>query len=289
MRAGSLAARRRPTAWDRHLCTRFGVSAVELIAAEQYGYMVALTGTGIEPVLLTDAIDRIRTVPPDGELVRTARGAGDQFRQRITQDSATWDLCGRMPAARWKCLVRRHGCIAKAELVVHLCQLSAWKEGTMFTIDDEATDAVYGTLDETQLQFLMDHLEEESAEDTDFYINQATVDMLEQDGADAALVTSRRGRARRARGHGYPLGPDSALVPVNAVFVTWPGGLVSKERGARRPVRWGLFSSPREGGSGAGGRGFFHRQLPLFTPLWAFSGAADGCIILPWPWRGAGF
>jgi hypothetical protein len=34
----------------------------------------------------------------------------------------------------------------------------------------------------------MDHLEEESAEDTDFYINQATVDMLEQDGADAALV-----------------------------------------------------------------------------------------------------
>ena len=32
--------------------------------------MVALTGTGIEPVLLTDAIDKIRTVPPDGELVR---------------------------------------------------------------------------------------------------------------------------------------------------------------------------------------------------------------------------
>jgi len=58
----------------------------------------------------------------------------------------------------------------------------------MFTIYDEATDAIYGTLDETQLQFLMDHLEEESAEDTDFYINQATVDMLEQDGADAALV-----------------------------------------------------------------------------------------------------
>ena len=58
----------------------------------------------------------------------------------------------------------------------------------MFTIFDEATDTVYGTLTEAQLQFLMDHLEEESAEDTDFYINQATVDMLEQDGADAGLV-----------------------------------------------------------------------------------------------------
>jgi hypothetical protein len=58
----------------------------------------------------------------------------------------------------------------------------------MFTIYDEATDVIYGTLNEAQLQFLMDHLEEESAEDTDFYINQATVDMLEQDGADADLL-----------------------------------------------------------------------------------------------------
>ena len=58
----------------------------------------------------------------------------------------------------------------------------------MFTIYDEATDTAYGTLTEVQLQFLMDHLEEESAEDTDFYINQATVDMLEQDGADAGLL-----------------------------------------------------------------------------------------------------
>lgn len=63
----------------------------------------------------------------------------------------------------------------------------------MFTIYDEATDTAYGTLTEAQLQFLMDHLEEESAEDTDFYINQATVDMLEQEGADAGLVKLLRG------------------------------------------------------------------------------------------------
>jgi 6-phosphofructokinase 1 len=68
-----------PTAWDRQLCTRFGVSAVEAIAEERYGTMVALTPTGIEPVLLTDAIDRIRTVPPDGELVRVCRALGVSF------------------------------------------------------------------------------------------------------------------------------------------------------------------------------------------------------------------
>jgi 6-phosphofructokinase 1 len=68
-----------PTAWDRQLCTRFGVSAVELIAEGRYGCMVALTGTGIEPVLLTDAIDCIRTVPTDGELVRVGRALGVSF------------------------------------------------------------------------------------------------------------------------------------------------------------------------------------------------------------------
>jgi ATP-dependent phosphofructokinase / diphosphate-dependent phosphofructokinase len=68
-----------PTAWDRQLCTRFGVSAVELIAEGCYGQMVALTHTGIEPVLLTDAINKIRTVPPDGDLVRVGRALGISF------------------------------------------------------------------------------------------------------------------------------------------------------------------------------------------------------------------
>jgi ATP-dependent phosphofructokinase / diphosphate-dependent phosphofructokinase len=68
-----------PTAWDRQLCTRFGVYAVELIAEGRYGYMVALTHDGIGSVLLIDAIDRIRTVDPDGELVRMGRALGISF------------------------------------------------------------------------------------------------------------------------------------------------------------------------------------------------------------------
>jgi phosphofructokinase-like protein len=68
-----------PTAWDRQLCTRFGVYSVELIAQARYGVMVSLTHEGIDSVLLTDAIDRIRTVPPDGELVRMGRELGIGF------------------------------------------------------------------------------------------------------------------------------------------------------------------------------------------------------------------
>jgi 6-phosphofructokinase 1 len=71
-----------PTAWDRQLCTRFGVFAVELVADSAYGQMVALTREGIAPVEITDAIDQIRTVPRDGELVRVGRAMGISFGQK---------------------------------------------------------------------------------------------------------------------------------------------------------------------------------------------------------------
>lgn len=71
-----------PTAWDRQLCTRFGVFAVELIAEGLFGHMVAWTPEGIAPVQITDAIDRIRTVPLDGELVRVGRALGTSFGDR---------------------------------------------------------------------------------------------------------------------------------------------------------------------------------------------------------------
>jgi hypothetical protein len=38
----------------------------------------------------------------------------------------------------------------------------------------------------------MDQLEEESSEDRDYYVDDATIDMLEEDGAPAALVSLLR-------------------------------------------------------------------------------------------------
>lgn len=68
-----------PSPWDRQLCTRFGASAVESIAAGRFGTMVALTPTGIDNVRLSDAIARIRRVPVTGELVRVCRALGVSF------------------------------------------------------------------------------------------------------------------------------------------------------------------------------------------------------------------
>ena len=73
-----------PTPVDRQLCTRFGVSAVELAAAGKYGYMVALHPPEIKPVPILEAIGKLRTVPPDGEMVRTARALGISFGNEIT-------------------------------------------------------------------------------------------------------------------------------------------------------------------------------------------------------------
>jgi 6-phosphofructokinase 1 len=68
-----------PTTFDRLLCTRFGARAVQMIADQQYGHMVALQPPDTVAVKLTEAIGRIRTVPVTGDLVQTARALGICF------------------------------------------------------------------------------------------------------------------------------------------------------------------------------------------------------------------
>jgi 6-phosphofructokinase 1 len=68
-----------PTSFDRVLCTRFGARAVQLIAEEQYGHMVALRPPDMAAVKLTDAIGHLRAVPPNGDIVQTARALGISF------------------------------------------------------------------------------------------------------------------------------------------------------------------------------------------------------------------
>jgi 6-phosphofructokinase 1 len=65
-----------PTPFDRLLCTVFGAEAVELIAAGNFGKMVAYQGSKIGAVTLSEAVGRLKTVPPEGSLVRTARALG---------------------------------------------------------------------------------------------------------------------------------------------------------------------------------------------------------------------
>lgn len=65
-----------PTSFDRILGTRFGAAAVDLIARGGLGRMVALRGESIVDIPIAEAIARLKTVPLDGDLIRTARSMG---------------------------------------------------------------------------------------------------------------------------------------------------------------------------------------------------------------------
>ena len=68
-----------PTSYDRVLATRFGGKAVECIRQGDFGKMVALQPPAIVTVPLQDVVGRLKTVPLDFDLVRTARAMGISF------------------------------------------------------------------------------------------------------------------------------------------------------------------------------------------------------------------
>ena len=72
-----------PSPFDRVLATRFGVGAVDLVAREAYGQMVALRGGKIESAPIAEAIHPLRRVDPTGEAVRAARAVGITFGDRL--------------------------------------------------------------------------------------------------------------------------------------------------------------------------------------------------------------
>ena len=65
-----------PTPFDRVLCTMFGSHAVELVASGRVGRMVAWQGSQITDIPLSEAVGRLKTVPLDSNLIRTAHALG---------------------------------------------------------------------------------------------------------------------------------------------------------------------------------------------------------------------
>ena len=61
-----------------------------------------------------------------------------------------------------------------------------------FRISNKATGSVLGDLSREDFQFLRGHLEEESSHDTDYFIDVATIEMLDHAGAHPKLVTLLR-------------------------------------------------------------------------------------------------
>jgi 6-phosphofructokinase 1 len=54
-----------PTAYDRVLSTRFGLGAIDAANDRDFGVMIALRGTDIVRVKLSEATAELKTVPPE--------------------------------------------------------------------------------------------------------------------------------------------------------------------------------------------------------------------------------
>ena len=76
---GHLQRGGRPNAFDRMLATNFGACAVRAFANGERGVMVALQAADVVTVPITQAIANIKNVPPNGQLVKTARDTGISF------------------------------------------------------------------------------------------------------------------------------------------------------------------------------------------------------------------
>jgi phosphofructokinase-like protein len=68
-----------PTTLDRILGTRFGVKAVQLANEGHFGSMVSYQNYQVRHVPIADAVNRLRLVPSQGEMVQTARDVDISF------------------------------------------------------------------------------------------------------------------------------------------------------------------------------------------------------------------
>ena len=59
----------------------------------------------------------------------------------------------------------------------------------MIQLRDKDSGEVLGAITEDDFQFLIDNLEEESEDDTDYFINSSTLEIFKEKGANKTLIT----------------------------------------------------------------------------------------------------
>ena len=65
---------------------------------------------------------------------------------------------------------------------------SLFEEVMMIQLRDKDSGEVLGSITEDDLQFLIDNLEEESEDDTDYYINRSTLEIFKEKGTNETLI-----------------------------------------------------------------------------------------------------
>ena len=58
----------------------------------------------------------------------------------------------------------------------------------MIQLRDKESGTILGAITADDLQFLIDHLEEESEDDTDYFINRSTIEIFKEKGTNETLI-----------------------------------------------------------------------------------------------------
>jgi hypothetical protein len=67
--------------------------------------------------------------------------------------------------------------------------LTSRNEVKMIQLRDKENGIVLGEITADDLQFLIDNLEEESEDDTDYFINRSTLEIFKEKGTNKTLIT----------------------------------------------------------------------------------------------------
>jgi processive 1,2-diacylglycerol beta-glucosyltransferase len=160
------------------------------MALDQEGIEHTVTDTGLSDLIIgyrsTEAIGE--TAPPFEILVRQedASRALDVLRDIERSGAAT--AGAEAAAAASPATATSAGSAPAARAVAP----PAGTTNERVMLFDVATGAPIGRITDAQLEQLAEHLEEESSEDDDYYIDAATLTMLEEQRVDASLVALLR-------------------------------------------------------------------------------------------------
>jgi hypothetical protein len=58
----------------------------------------------------------------------------------------------------------------------------------MYRLTNKLTDVMIGTITEEQLQFMINHLEEENLNDQDYWLHKSLLNTFQENGADPELI-----------------------------------------------------------------------------------------------------
>ena len=68
-----------PDAYDRFITTRFGAAAAQFIIEGKYGYMTGMVNNEIVPVPLKEVAGKLKEVPVDSPVIKSAKSIGISF------------------------------------------------------------------------------------------------------------------------------------------------------------------------------------------------------------------